>query len=102
MTNQIHKLGHLKDEEGWYTERAANRYSEYKAWIEKYDKAHTAKNEWELKAKTLAGKIATAKMAFIKKVLNALLIHHVPNLDSLLHTEAQPETEHETTPAEAN
>lgn len=71
MTKQIHELGH-KDEEGWYTELAANRYSEYKAWIEEYDKAHTAKNEWELKAKTLANKVGAAKMAFTKKVLNCL------------------------------
>ncbi|KAJ5978613.1 hypothetical protein N7501_001955 [Penicillium viridicatum] len=90
-------------EDGWYSELAANKYSECKAWMEAYDKAHAAKNERELKAKALAAEINAIRMEFSKEVLNSLLRHYVPNLHSLLKAEeptdpaqAQAEAEDES------
>ena len=66
------------------TELTASKYSEYKAWIDEYDKAHAVKNERELKAKALAAEINAVRMEFSKEALNSLLRQKVPNLHCLL------------------
>lgn len=82
MAEQIHNLGHMKDEDvGWYSDLAASKYTECTPWMDDYDNAHASKKERERKAKALNRQ---NKNAFLQKVLNSLLLHYVPNLHSLL------------------
>lgn len=90
VAKNIHQLGHQKQEYiAWYTDDATTQYEEYKDWINGYNKAHTAEKEREIKARELAAQVQSVKMDFSREVLKSLLLHYVPNLDTLTQEETQ-------------
>ncbi|KAI2766355.1 hypothetical protein CBS147339_7233 [Penicillium roqueforti] len=90
VAKNIHQLGHQKQEYiAWYTDDATTKYEEYKDWINGYNKAHTAEKEREIKARELAAQVQSVKMDFSREVLKSLLLHYVPNLDTLTQEETQ-------------